>query len=167
VGSADDTFSVTVAGNSGVVPTVDTQSVRVAAGASQTINLQLSVSNPATGISQGSVHLRGSRTDADTVVPYWFALSDQIPADIALLSAPDSGAAGSTQRIAFRVVDRNGVPLSALAPTVRVLGGSGSAQTVSFTDPNFVAAVRLGSGGANIYEIDAGSVSVQVIIQTQ
>jgi subtilisin family serine protease len=167
VGAADDTFAVTVAGVTGVVPAVDTNAIRLPAGASQTINLQLSVSDPAVGISQGYLHLRGTQTDADTVVPYWYAMTDQAPAGITLLASPDQGLAGSLQRIQFRVVDRNGVPLVAVAPSVKVIGGSGTAQGVSFADPNFIASVRLGLGGANIYEIDVGAASVQVVIQTQ
>jgi minor extracellular serine protease Vpr len=165
--TTDDTFSISVVPATGVVPALDSTALRLAAGASDTVNLRLGVSDPAVGVSQGYVRLRGSRSDTDTVVPYWYAVSDHTPANIPVLAAPDSGLAGSLQRITFRVIDRNGVPLTNTVPTVKVIGGSGSAQAVSSNDVNFTAAVRLGLGGANIFEIDAGAASVQVIIQSQ
>jgi minor extracellular serine protease Vpr len=167
LGTADDTFSITVAPASGAAPTLDTSTLRLAAGASQPVDLRLRVSDAAVGVSQGYLRLRGSRSDTDTVVPYWYAVTDQTPANIPVLAAPDAGLAGSLQRITFRVIDRSGVPLTTTAPTVKVVGGSGSAQAVSSNDVNFIAAVRLGLGGANIFEIDAGAASVQVIIQSQ
>jgi hypothetical protein len=39
--------------------------------------------------------------------------------------------------------------------------------SVFSSNPNFTASVRLGDGGANIFEIDAGAAAVRVIIQTQ
>jgi subtilisin family serine protease len=167
LGATDDTFTLTVSSSAGVLPTLDNTSVRVPAGGSQTVNLRLGISAPAAGVSQGYVQIQGTRTGVNTVVPYWYAASDQTPSDIPVLSQPDTGPAGSLQRIVFRVVDRYGVPLGLALPSVKVVGGSGLAQGVSSDDPNFVASVRLGQGGANIYEIDAGAASVQVIIQTQ
>jgi subtilisin family serine protease len=165
--SADDTFSLVVAPSAGVAPAVDTDTIRVAAGDTQTLNLRLNVSSPAAGVSQGYVRIRAAGGDVETVLPYWFAISDQKPADIAVLSSPDSGVAGSIQRIQFRVVDSSGVPLTAVLPTAKVVGGSGAVQTVAGGQPNFTATVRLGQAGANIYEIDAGPASVQVVIQTE
>ena len=167
VTNADDTYAISVAPATGIAPTLDSASVRLAAGSSQVLNLRLSVTEAAVSVSQGYLRIRGSRSDAESVVPYWYAVTDQAPADIAILAAPDTGFAGSLQRIVFRVVDRNGVILSSAAPTVTVIGGSGSSQSVITSEPNYTATVRLGAGGANIYQIVAGSASAQVIIQTQ
>jgi hypothetical protein len=131
------------------------------------VTIHLNLPAAAAGVSQGYLHIRGTRTDVDTVVPYWYAVTDQKPAVIPILSAPVSGPAGSAQRILFRVLDANGVLLSAVAPTVKVVSGSGTAQTVSLGEVSFTAFVRLGLAGSNVFEIDAGAASVQVSIQAQ
>src|SRR5205823_6295370 len=104
LGAADDTFTISIAASSGVAPTLDTNAVRLGANGSQTVNLRLGISDPAVGVSQGYLHIRGTRGDVDAVVPYWYAVSDQAPAEIPVLSSPDSGLAGSLQRITFRVI---------------------------------------------------------------
>jgi hypothetical protein len=102
-------------------------------------------------------------------VPYWYGVSDLTPYELPVLTLPASGSAGSLQQIEFRVIDRAGVPVTDAAPTARVITGAGSIVSVSpqnFLSPAvFLVEVRLdNASGVNVFEIDAGSASVQVAI---
>ncbi len=167
LGAADDIFTLSVAPSTGAVPALETNSLRIAAGESQSIKVRLTATSLLAGASQGFVHIRSSRTDVDTVVPYWYALTDQQPFDIPVLAAPLSGRSGSVQRISFRVVDRSGVPVFDSFPAVRVISGDGVVTNVSRNDLSYLAVIRLGSFGTNVFEIDAGQASVQVNIEAR
>ena len=164
---AEDTFTLSVRALTGIAPSLDAGAVRIGGGGSQTVSLRLAGSGPLAGVSQGFVYIRGTRTGVDTVVPYWYAATDQQPFEIPVLSAPAAGRAGSLQRIDFRVVDRSGVPVFDPLPGVQAIGGGGIVTNVTRNDLSFQALVRLGDFGANRFEIDAGQATVQVAIEAQ
>jgi subtilisin family serine protease len=168
IGAAADTFTLSLTPITGLVPTLPGNSVEIPAGAAQSLPVHFSASPPADGQSQGYLHIRSAQTGMDTVVPYWFAVPDQIPFDIPVLSNPGLAQAGSIQRIGFRVIDRSGVPVTTVAPTLKVVTGSGSTFSVSFDGVNYLGVVRLGSDTpGNVYQIDAGPASVQFSITGQ
>ena len=164
--AVDDTFTLWITPMRGVTPVVENTSVRIAAGESQDLAVRLALSAPLAGVSEGYVHIRSTRSDVDTIVPYWYAATDQQAFDIPILSAPTTGRTGSLQRINFRVVDRSGVPLFDTLPAVRVINGEGTVSSVTRNDFSFQALIRLGLG-ANTFAIEAGPASVQVSIQAQ
>ncbi|MEI4896527.1 hypothetical protein Q8G71_35120, partial [Klebsiella pneumoniae] len=86
--AADDTFSLVVAPSTGIAPSLDLATLRLAAGASASVSLRMPATAPAEGQAQGRLRIRGTRSDVETVIPYWYAVPDQVPADIAVLSAP-------------------------------------------------------------------------------
>jgi subtilisin family serine protease len=168
VGTAADTFTLSLTPITGLVPTLASNSLEVPAGSSQSLQVHFSASPPAAGQSQGYLHIRSGQTGMDTVVPYWFAVPDQVPFDIPVLSNPGVAQAGSIQRIGFRIIDRSGVPVTTVVPTLKVITGSGSTFTVSFDGVNYLGVVRLGSDTpGNVYQIDAGPASVQFSITGQ
>jgi hypothetical protein len=168
IGAAADAFTLSVAPITGLVPTLPGNSLDISAGASQSLPVHFSASPPAAGQSQGYLHIRSAQTGMDTVVPYWFAVPDQVPFDIPVLSNPGVAPAGSIQRIGFRIIDRSGVPVTTVTPTLKVVTGSGSTFTVSFDGVNYLGVVRLGSDTpGNVYQIDAGPASVQFSVTGQ
>jgi len=164
--AVDDTLTLWITPTRGVTPVVETTSLRIAAGDSQDVRVRLAVSAPLAGVSEGYLHIRSTRSDVDTIVPYWYAATDQQAFDIPILSAPSTGRTGSLQRINFRVIDRSGVPLFDTLPAVRVISGEGTVSSVTRNDVSFQALIRLGLG-ANTFAIEAGQASVQVSIQAQ
>jgi minor extracellular serine protease Vpr len=167
LGTSDDSFTLSIAPVTGIAPTLQVNTLRLAPGESRPVTVRLTAAAPATGASQGYLRIRSSGTDVETTVPYWFASTDQQPFQIPVLSAPASGRSGSLQRINFRVVDRSGVPVSNVFPTVRAISGEGTVANVTRGDLNFQAQIRLGDFGANVFEIDAGAASIQVSIESQ
>jgi hypothetical protein len=167
--ATDDTFSLVVTPSTGIAPSLELSTLRLAAGASASVALRMPASEPAEGQAQGYLRIRGTRSDVETLVAYWYAFPDQVPADIAVLSAPGSGSAGALQRIIFRVVDRSGLAILTPPPVVSVAGGSGAVENLVsddlFSPGSFIAVVRLGlADSSNIFEIRAGAVSTQVSI---
>jgi subtilisin family serine protease len=167
LGATDDTLTLSVTPATGLAPAPQTDTLRLTAGESRPVTLRLAASAPVAGVSQGYLRIRSSRTDVETVVPYWYAATDQQPFEIVILSAPASGRGGSLQRINFRVIDRSGVPVFTILPTARVITGDGTVTSVVRNDLNFQAQIRLGDFGPNVFEIDAGQASIQVSIQAQ
>ena len=168
--SGDDTLSISVVPSAGPPPALDNSRLQLAAGGTQQLNLRLPQALLLPGQYEGYVHIHGTRTSVDTVVPYWFGVSDLQPASLPILSAPVAAAAGSVQQVVFRVIDRAGVPLTGATPSARVLSGLGSVEGVvpqNFTSPGaFSVGVRLDTlRGVNVFEIDAGNASVQVSIE--
>jgi subtilase family protein len=165
LGTADDTFTVSglQAGNN---------TVRIAAGASQKVALHLSAPSTTAGEYQGYVHIRGTQSAVDTVVPYWYGVPDRIPKYVTELQVPGAASAGSTQDIYFRVTDLTGLPLPAAAPVVKAVGALGSVLGVRSEDslsPGVFHAIVLlrEDDGPNVFEIDAGRVSRRIIILGQ
>jgi subtilisin family serine protease len=168
VGAAADTFTLSVVPATGLAPVLSTTSVQIPAGGSQAVAVRFTAGPPAAGESQGYVRIRGTQAPVDARVPYWFAVPDQIPFDIPVLSNPGTGRAGSLQRIGFRVIDRSGVPVTTIVPVVGAVTGTGSAVSVSCDQINCIAVVRLGSDDPNnVFQISAGTVKVQFGIDGQ
>jgi subtilisin family serine protease len=168
LGTVEDTF--TVSADAPVV--VDTGTLRVGAGASQKVAVRFPVSSLRPGTYQGYLRIRSSQTSGDTVVPYWYGVSDGIPKYLASLEAPEVGAPGTAQHVYFRVADLAGLPLVSPTPAVRVVGALGSVVSVDSEDalaPGvFHAVVLLGDDeGINVFEIQAGPLKQQIVIAGQ
>ena len=106
VGAAADTFTVSIVPGTGLSPAPAGTTLQIPAGGSQSVACALWPAPPAAGESQGYVRTRGARAGVDLLVPYWYAVPDQTPFDIPVLSNPGTARA-SLQRIGFRVIDRS------------------------------------------------------------
>jgi subtilisin family serine protease len=168
LGTVDDTFTIVA----GAPIIADANTVRVAAGASQTVALRLSVTSLSAGEYQGYVHIRSTQTAVDSVVPYWYGVPDGVPKYLAELQTPAVGAPGTAQHIYFRVTDLTGLALMSPRPEVRTVGLLGTVVSVTSEDdlsPGvFHAVVLLGDyEGDNVFEIQAGRVTRQITIVGQ
>jgi hypothetical protein len=168
LGTVDDTFTI----SAGAPIATDANTVRVAAGASQTVALRFSGSLLSAGEYQGYVHIRSTQTTVDTVAPYWYGVPDGVPKYLAELQTPAVGAPGTAQHIYFRVTDLTGLALISPMPSVRAVGLLGTVASVSSEDnlsPGvFHAVVLLGDyEGDNVFEIRAGQVTRQITIVGQ
>lgn len=154
VGSASDTFNITVAPYGGNAPTVSKSSVQLAPGASQTITVELAGSGVTPGAYQGFVLIQGSQASVATRVPYWYATPTGTPAYFQAYYPTDSVSAGSQQFIYFRFLDPNGIPVSG-TPTITASGvGCTVGNTVSddFDAPGLSqTTVRVGRSSSCVY----------------
>jgi subtilisin family serine protease len=160
LGRVEDTFSV----GSGTV--------RIAAGATERVPVRLSAPQIVAGEYQGYLHIRGTQTPVDAIVPYWYGVPDGVPRYVSELQVPYAASSGTTQDIYFRVTDQTGLPLPAAAPAVRAIGVLGSVLGLRSEDSQspgvFHAVVLLGDDeGPNVFQIDAGPVSHRLTILGQ
>jgi hypothetical protein len=171
--AVDDTFTLSVTpATAGATLSFNAGSVRIAAGASQTIPVRLGGAALSPGEYQGTLRIRGTQSGVDAVVPYWYGVPDRIPKFIAQLTVPHAGPPDSVQDIYFRVTDLAGLPLPDAAPAVKVVGGFGSVLGIASMDSEspgvFHAIVALGTqDGPNEFEIDAGPATSRITIQGQ
>ena len=156
----------------GLALAVESNTIRITAGASRKIVARFTAQSLSPGDYQGYLHIRSTQTAVDTVVPYWYGVPDRIPKYLAMLQTPGAGQPGTAQDIYFRVTDLTGLALAAPLPVVRAIGGLGAVLSVKSEDSQspgvFHAIVLLGSDeGPNVFEITAGPVKRQVTIQGQ
>jgi minor extracellular serine protease Vpr len=174
-GTAPDTFTITQqpVGPS-PVPSLSTNSVQLAAGASAAVSVGFAGSNLAPGSYEGFISIAGANAPVETRVPYWYAVASNTPARITVLDNTQSGPRSSRQpqAIAFRVTDASGVPLTGVAPQVTATAGGGSVTQVYSDDQDspglFLVDVRLGAAaGTNTFHIQLGGLSADVPITAQ
>ena len=166
----DDTITISTAPDGGGPALVaGSSAVRIPAGTTQQVTLRLSGSSLGTGEYQGYLHIQGTQSTVDTVVPYWYAVPDGVPRYVTELQGPEAASPGTIQDIYFRVTDLTGLPLPASTPVVRAASPAASVVKVTSEDDQspglFHAVVQLGrDDGLNVFEIQAGSVKRQVTI---
>jgi minor extracellular serine protease Vpr len=175
VGAAADTFQISAAPRDAgaPVPQFPTTQATIAAGASVSIPVVFTASGMTPGQYEGFVQIQGASASVPTRVPYWFAVPSGTAAFITVLTATASATAGSTltEAAVFRVTDAAGLPVS-ITPTVTAVSGGGRISGVAGLGseyPNdYALSVRLGAQpGSNVFQIQAGGVSVQINITGQ
>jgi subtilisin family serine protease len=162
-------LAITNLGTSADLFTVGTNSVRIAAGASERVPVRISIPSMTAGTYQGYIRVRGTNSAVEMLGPYWYGVPDRIPRYVAELQVPAVGAAGTPQNIWFRITDQTGLPLPDAAPTVRAMGALGSVLSIRSEDRQspgvFQAVVMLGvEEGPNVFQIDSGPVSRRIVI---
>jgi hypothetical protein len=154
---------------SSVVPELEKNSIDLAAGATEHVNVRFAVSGLEPGAQQGFVVVRSSRTGREVRIPYWHGVPSQVPHAITTLSASSEGATSSRRQIIFRVTDRAGLSVGA-EPEVSVTEGDGRVTSVTSIDGEipgaWLAVVRLGPDpGANTFRIKAGDLTRDISIR--
>ena len=61
--------------------------------------MRLSAPSITVGEYQGYMHIRGTQSTVDTLVPYWYGVPDRMPRYVTELQSPDAGLPGTTQDI--------------------------------------------------------------------
>jgi len=170
--AADDTFTISVvpAGDR-PAPFVASNTVQLAPGASETLDISFTGADLGPGEYQGILRIQGTRTDLETRVPYWYAVPSGVPAYLTVLSSRDSGLPGSLLREAFcfRVTDASGIPVLDVQPNVTAASGGGEVVRVASIDEQVPGAyavnVRLGmEASRNAFQIRVGELERTVTI---
>jgi subtilisin family serine protease len=171
ISKTEDTFTITVAPSAGgLAPSLSTNTVQLAPGASQEISVRLQGTNLESRAYEGVLAVRGTQGDVESRIPYWYGVPSQQAAMISLVAPDTSAAPSSTVRLQFRVLDATGLPLTS-DPKVTAEGGGHvvSVESMDAVYPGlYVAAVRLGPlAGDNTFTIEAAGITRQVKIAGQ
>jgi hypothetical protein len=167
-GSSADIFHLSLNASGERKPLLSDTQIALDAGASQTIKLTWNDPTPPAGAYQGFVEI-ASDSGASARLPYWLAVRDTTPKQIAVLQPPASGSPGGSKSFLLRVVDQSGLSLTGPAPTVTAASGGGSVIEVSLLGEPYTGVyqvrVRLGdAAGVNVFQIKAGDVTSEVRI---
>jgi minor extracellular serine protease Vpr len=169
LGATADTFSISAMPiGDGPVPAVSDSAVQLEPGRSKDITVRLQGSGLNAGQYQGFLVVRGTQSDVDTKLPFWYGVPSQVATSITLFDPPTTGRRSTTQTIYFRPLDAVGIPTT-VSPTVTVVSGGGTVigtQSLDEDTPGLYAVqVRLGlSRGDNVFEIQVGSASETITI---
>ena len=169
LGTAGDTYTLSVVPASGPAPALSTNTVQLDAQSSQQVSLALNASGLAAGEYQGTVQVVDTATQAVTTIPYWFAASGSTPAGLTILYQDLFDFARSTayQAVVFRIMDAAGLPFTGSdAPTADISAGGGvvrSIYRIGDIPGTYAVDIRSGTGTTHL-EITIGSVTGSVII---
>jgi hypothetical protein len=171
VGTSDETFSISpVAGAAGATPALGTNSVQLAAGASVDVPVTWSTAGLTAGAYEGYLSISGT-SGTQTRVPYWYAVPSGIPARITILDSISSARRRSLQQdaVLFRITDMAGLNMADATPQATSVSGGGAIRGIVSHDSDvpglFGLDVQLGStAGQNVFRIQVGDVSVDVVI---
>jgi subtilisin family serine protease len=167
--TSPDTFTITVVPfGGGAIPAVSANTIDLAPGASQEIIVRLQGTNLPPQAYEGVLVVRGTQSDVESRIPYWYAVPSQRASVISVIEPPGTGRTSSTQRLRFHVLDSAGVPLTG-EPKVTAERGGGLAMSVESLDSTypglFVASVRLSEiAGENMFAIEAGGIRKLITI---
>jgi minor extracellular serine protease Vpr len=151
--------------------TTDQQSLSLNPGASATVAVRLSSATPGSfptpGSYEGAVTLKGGSVSLR--IPYLYLVPSQTPFNIIpLIGAQFDGNVNETipeGAVAFKLIDRSGLPVAGAAVSFRVLAGGGSIDpAATMTDAYGIAAAVpvLGpSAGFQDFGASAGGLSLQ------
>jgi hypothetical protein len=175
VGSGAETFAIAATPQTGdAVPAIASSTVELAAGASLGLPVSWNARGQGPGTYQGGLTITGTSSGTRVNVPYWYAVTSDVPANVTILDSITSARRGSLQRqaILFRITDASGLNLPASQPQVTTVSGGGTARGVVSYDSDvpgmFGIDVQLGPvAGTNVFRIQAGSVSADVSISAQ
>jgi len=176
LGTAPDTFSISVTPRGdGPAPVVDSGSLTIAAGATAPLTLSFAATGLAAGAYEGFVNITSNTSGFVSRVPYWYAVSSNIPANIVvldMLAAPPPSGTTQLGAVYFRVCDAAGLALSNIKPTATVTSGGGSILGInnnnSLAPGLYSLDVRMGPKRKtdNVFHIVAGDATYDITITT-
>jgi minor extracellular serine protease Vpr len=172
--TTDGNFTITVVPSNGDQgPTVSTNTLQLAAGASTQLTVSWTGSLSAGG-HEGFITITGASSGVQTQIPYWYDVLSDVPARITILSNIGSARRRSVQQDAllFRITDSAGVPITDITPVATVTSGGGIVIGLNNYDSDvpglYSIDVRLGTvAGTNMFHIQAGDVSIDASITGQ
>jgi len=171
LGTSVDTFALAVTPLvAGVTPSLSETSVQLEPKASKTVTLRFNQGGLDTGQYQGFVRIRGTRTEVETRLPYWYGVRSSTPAFLTLFQVPTAGTSGGTVNVLLRVSDITGTPLVEQDPVVTVVSGGGDVSRVELFEQAypgvFRVVLRLGPfAPSNVFRFEAGEISRQITVR--
>jgi minor extracellular serine protease Vpr len=174
VGTAAATYTLDVSPISAIGgtprPSLSENRVTVEPGRTASVTVRFTGTALTPGAYQGYVTITDA-AGAVTRVPYWYAVPDTIADGISFLHITFEGQRGSLLRggLVIRVTDASGVLLTNVTPRITVGEGGGSVvdvQSIHNRVPGaYSATLRLGPrSGENVFTVEAGDVSIDVVI---
>jgi subtilisin family serine protease len=169
ISGSTDTFTITVVpSGDGPAPSVLPNTAELSPGASQVITVRMQGTNLDARSYEGVLAVRGTQSEVESRIPYWYAVPSQAAATISVIAPDSRGRVSSSKRLSFHVLDAAGLPIP-VEPKVTAEQGGGvvmSVQSLDSTYPGlFVATVRLGElSGENAFAIEAGGITKVVRI---
>ena len=175
VGSASDTFTVSVTSVDNIAPAgVDTSSFSLDPGATQTVNVSLNTTGLPPGTYHGFIVITGTQTQISTRIPYWYGVLGSTVQNINILNSPLFDTAGDTTQIIFRSADAANMPLDPQNnPTVTTSNARArviDVVPVGDIPGTFLADIVIGradTNGLNTFLITADGVTQNVIVIVQ
>ncbi|MCZ2147472.1 MAG: S8 family serine peptidase [Bryobacterales bacterium] len=169
LGPAADTLQLSIQSIDGVVtPSLSAASVPLASGQSASVSLTLAAGSLAPGEYQGYVRVRGTATNSEMRIPYWYGVASATPKFIKV-SAGLPVPAGAPRRglFFFRITDAIGIPIRA-TPTVQVLSGGATDPQVfkldSWRDLFYCYALPSPTPGDSLFRITLGGLTRDVLV---
>ncbi|MEK7753944.1 MAG: S8 family serine peptidase [Acidobacteriota bacterium] len=161
-----DELAITVEpAGAGPAPTLSLNQFTLEPGASKRILVELNANGLAAGECQGILRIRGARSGVDTRIAYWFAVLSGEPRYIYTIASTQG-----TPTLYMRAVDRSGVLVNTIQPTVTVVSGEGSVtglvQSVDSLYPGYWRArLQLGPQGASTFRVSFDALSKDVLVR--
>jgi hypothetical protein len=165
-----DTLTITAqaSGLLAATPQVLAPTFTLQAGASRQVAVRWAPSNLAVGAYQGFLLVKGTQSDVELRVPYWYAVTGTTPRSMAVFRSGATLRAGGTARFYVRVADEGGVALLNREPAVAVAAGEGEVNSVTASQvfpACWVVEVRLGAlPGQNVFRVQAGDLVREVVL---
>ncbi len=164
-----DTFTVTPRPQgASPAPQLSANTLRLGPGESAAVELTLAASNLPAGEHQGFLIVRGTTSEVEARIPYWYGVTGGEPR---YLHTVASGSAGSNRSIFIRVADAARVAMKDFKPEVTAVTEDAAVTSVDSADefyPGFWRArVRLGAGTRSVFRVQAGSVTRTVTISRE
>ncbi len=171
--TADETYSVSAESPTCTqLPTLasgDTLPVR--SGKTAGVAVSFDATGLAAGGCEGTITFKSLTSGTVVRVPWWYAVTSDIPSAVTQLHTTDTGRRGRvlSDAVLFRMTDSAGVPITSVQPQVTVVTGGGEVSAVNSYDSDvpglFGLDLRLGpTAGTNTFEIRAGDIRSVVTI---
>ena len=163
LGNTADTlaFSVSPLGSS-AAPMVSPATISLRAGDARVVTVRLSGAELTPGEHQGFLLVKGTQSEVELRLPYWYGASDKVAKTIALSPRSTSVRAGALFQLWMRVADASGAAMVDTEPVVESTDGGGSVETIRLLEPDFpgmwLVNLRLGlvSGEINTFRFKVG-----------
>jgi hypothetical protein len=171
VGAAAETFTLTPWPHPGSpAPELSLNSFTLEPGASRAIIARWSHTALSEAEHQGVLVVRGSNSDAELRIPYWYAVTGRAPRYLASFIQPTSAPVNGSATLYLRVTDPSGVVLADVQPEVTVESGDGfvvSSRSLDSLYPG-VWRIQLRMGpfsGPNVFLARAGEATRRISIR--
>ncbi len=172
LGSTADTLAITVSPlGSSAAPIVSPATVSLRAGESRVVTVRLSAAELTAGEHQGFLLVKGTQSEVELRLSYWYGASDKVAKTIALSPRSTSVRAGAQFQLWMRVADASGAAMVDTEPVVESTDGGGSVESVRLLEPDFpgmwLVNLRLGlvGGEINAFRFKVGEVTRTVSLR--
>jgi minor extracellular serine protease Vpr len=173
IGMEQDTFAISVEplGDSQAAA-VSASSLTLASKATGEVEVTMPGSDLRAGHHHGILIVKGTKSDVEIRVPYWYGVASNEPGSVAIISdPPPQVSVGGQATFVFRVTDTSGQALDSASPTIEAVTPGGTPDTVQPDNRGnglFRGAVRVGRTAGTLYEfrVKAGDAVQSIFVAT-